>query len=148
MCDAIEWDVLWPSTGPLLWIGCEDVITCRTEDTGLAPDEVEFQLRFVEADLSWWKGIRVVTRGDFWHPEVQLGTSEVQDSQRIGAVLRFNLNDVQPHLLQIWKAKFLGTHTCMYQLELAAMPPSFNGRRVVLGWYRDNGPRGSDAPCP
>lgn len=148
MCRPMRWDRLWPGSGPLLWINCEDVITCRTEQTGLGPHEVEFQLQFDEPALTWWKGIRVVTHGDFFNPERQWGTSEVQDDVRSGAVLRFSVEDIRPHRLQVWKAKLFGVHTCMYELDLGEMPETFRGHRVVFGWFRDDGPRDGDGPCP
>ena len=133
MCDKMEWNILWNPADPTLrWIRREDVIGCTVRNSNIGPDEIEFQLISSESRVRWWKGIRVVTRG-----EIQLGVSEFQDDVREGAILRFNVGQILPHRLQFWKAKFLGIHTCMYELDLSSMPGGFGGNRVIFDWFRD-----------
>ena len=113
----------------------EDTIELTVEDGVCRPDEIEFVLasRNDSDPVRWWKGLRLVTTGG-----IQIGMSETQDDQHKGPAMSLNVADIDDKKIELWKAKFLGVHTGMYDLDLSLLA-GFGGRRFTFLWLQDNG---------
>jgi hypothetical protein len=144
MSRSIQWQDLGfnPTTRQfsdrIFWLppgGQEDLITLRAEAGACRISDIEFVLTSEAGgdQVRWWKGLRLVAPKD-----IQLGVSETQDDQHTGAVMVIPATELGDKKLQIWKAKFLGIHTGMYELDLAPLA-TFNGFRFTFHWFKDNG---------
>lgn len=94
-----------------------------SNDRGVPPYEVEIQLQL--SGVSWWKGIQ----------SGPIVLCQAQDNQKL-SIARFSLSDLQKKGLQLWKAKFLGVHHQMYNVEDASKEMG-GGKTYSFVWLRD-----------
>ena len=144
MADRMPWSIFFPPPPEPVWIRDEDVITLTQEPGACEPGTVQFKLRFDNAQLTWWKELRIVGDGE----RLVLGSSEVQDEAREGAIIQLPIADLSGKSLQLCKAKMFGAHTCMYDLPFDEAPPGLlvSGGRLIFHWFCDDG-RGNRG-CP
>lgn len=107
----------------------EDEIFLERTPGAVDPGFVEIVLR-TENHITWWKGIRV------WVRDGGEGAIETLNAYHGPAVLRIGVDLLAGGRLELQKAKLLGVHTGMYELDLGAIAGRA-GTRFAFTWVRD-----------
>jgi hypothetical protein len=113
----------------------EDTIRLNVEDGVCGAENIEFVLTSATdpEPIRWWKGLRLITTDG-----LLVGVSETQDNVHTGATILLDVANLADKKLELWKAKFLGVHTGMYDLDLSVLS-GFGGKRFTFLWLKDNG---------
>ena len=144
MADRMPWSIFFPPPPQPGWIRDEDVITMVQEPGSAEPGAIEFVLGSHNPRVTWWKQLRIVGDGE----RLVLGSSEIQDEVRRGAVIELPIAELSGKSMQLCKAKMFGVHTCMYDFAFDEAPPGLlvSGGRLSFDWFCDDG-RGNGG-CP
>lgn len=105
----------------------DDMIVLETSHGACPADRIQIGLRLGDG-VTWWKGIQLD----------DLVIVERHDTE-IANFSEVPLEVFSSRTLHLWKAKFLGVHTDMYQVTDAHQGMS-GGNRYLFVWVVDSGP--------